>query len=345
MKDYMLDYIKNEENQKLINKIFISTIFIIFSFQLLRGALYFLPDKVLFFFSSNVFENFICLTSAFILYYKVFNKEHIWIKVFALGIVMSIFYAIAMLKMFRRNLNFDKSPFDDFTSYIGLAFIFIALFYFFDNLSLFVNNSYLKVRKALIETEQQLLRQRFNPHFLYNAFNSIYSMSLNNNPKTSESILKLSSMMRYLTDKSNSQLSFVKNEIKFIQDYIAMEKIRFGSEANITFDYKNLPQDILLEPLLLIPLVENAFKHGFYTNDPGNFIRIQTKVKNNIFYFNVDNKINEKQHFQKKEREGKGLKNLRKRLDLNYNNKYSLISKNDNNQFSIKLKIELNGKA
>jgi len=232
---------------------------------------------------------------------------------------------MAIVKMKRKDFQYDYMVFEDFTSYIGIAFIFIALFYVFKNLNLFLNNSYFKTQKALLESEQQLLRQQFNPHFLYNAFNSLYSMSLQNNPNTPDSILKLSGMMRYLTDNSNSSLSFIKHEIKFITDYIEIEKIRFGQNANIIFEHKNLKKDTLLEPLLLIPLVENAFKHGFYTNNKNNFVKIKASIENEVLIFSVSNRTAPKQHFQSQDRKGKGLENLRKRLNISYNQCLQII--------------------
>ena len=219
--------------------------------------------------------------------------------------------------------------------------MFFSLFYFFDNLNLFINNSYEKTKEALQEAEQQLLRQQFNPHFLYNAFNSLYSMSLQNHPKTSDSILKLSGMMRYLTDDVHVSGSFLKHEFKFIKDYLELERIRFGEKANINFEIEGEAEGLLIEPLLLINLVENAFKHGFYTNSNNAFVNVIANVKDKNLSFTVRNSVFKKQHFQETDRAGKGLKNLRKRLALSYPNNADFQTSEKENEYIVRLNLKL----
>ena len=343
MKKQFLHYIKEKRNQQFINKAFVTILFIYFTYELIRKAIYRLPDDALFFVTSDAFENFLCFSVAYVLYYKSFLQQRISRKVVSIMLSIILFSGLALLKMFRKEMPFDRRVFEDFTSYIGISFIIIALFYFFNNLNLFLNNSYLRMQEALAQSQRQLLRQQFNPHFLYNAFNSLYSLSLSNNPKTSESILKLSSMMRYITDNSDKRVILLKHEIRFIEDYIQIEKIRFGDDANIIFDVQEIPRDVSIEPLLLIPLVENAFKHGFYTNDKENFVRIKAEFVNNIFQFTISNRINKKAHYQNEEREGFGLNNLDKRLKLSYPKNSSLIINEEDSIFNVMLKIDFNG--
>lgn len=222
-----------------------------------------------------------------------------------------------------------------------MAFIFLFLFYFFDNINQFINNSHEKTKKALKEAEHQLLRQQFNPHFLYNAFNSLYSMSLQNNPKTSDSILKLSSMMRYLTDDISPSGNLLKQEFKFIKDYIEIEKIRFGEKAKIGFDIIGEVEHQIIEPLILINLVENAFKHGFYTNNSNAFVDIKATVDQSNLSFSVRNSCFKKQHFQESERLGKGIDLLKKRLDLVYPHNAVLTCKQTNEEYVSVLNINL----
>ena len=89
----------------------------------------------------------------------------------------------------------------------------------------------------------------------------------------------------------------MSHEIKFIKEYIALEKIRFGQQANITFDVKGNIDNVFIEPLMLVTLVENAFKHGFYTNDSSSFVNIKALVDEKILSFEVENSIQKKQFF------------------------------------------------
>jgi LytS/YehU family sensor histidine kinase len=154
-------------------------------------------------------------------------------------------------------------------------------------------------------------------------------MSLKNHPKTSDTILKLSGMMRYLTDDTNIPHVKLSQELNFIQEYISIEKIRFGEKSNIEFTINGDPIGKEIEPLLFITLVENAFKHGFYTNDQSAFVHITLHITDTIAEFSIENSIQPKQHFQKEERIGKGLDILKKRLKLSYpkNSKLTLIKK------------------
>jgi LytS/YehU family sensor histidine kinase len=135
----------------------------------------------------------------------------------------------------------------------------------------------------------------------------------------------------------------LNKEIDFIKQYIAIEKVRFGKDARIKITINEAINDsIIIAPFLLITLVENAFKHGFYTNSKDAFVNINLNIKNKVFLFNVENSVFKKQHFQENHREGKGLKNLKKRLVLLYPKSSSIKINTTEEIYSAKLKIILN---
>lgn len=310
-------------------------------FQLIEKAIYRLPDQWLFFLTSDAVENFLCACIAYLLYYFVLPLTNLWKKAGLLIFFSSILLLEASLKDYRihTTLTFQQI-FEYFTKFLGQSLLFYLLIYFINRLDFL--NKYHKLEKELQLAQEQLLRNQLHPHFLFNAFNSLYSLSLKNHPETSDYILKLSSMMRYLTDETNLKKVPLTKEIDFIKKYIAIERIRFGEDARITCNIDDNDNDrYLIEPFLLITLVENAFKHGFYTNSKDAFVKIDMKIKDEAFQFTVENSLFDKQHFQESLREGKGLKNLKQRLQLLYPKHSSIDIITTEETYTTQLKITL----
>lgn len=308
---------------------------------LLRRAYFSIPHDWLFFFTSDAVENALFAIIAYALYYYVLKIQSLWNKV-GFGILSLVILAsLALLKDYRIH---SATTFDDtfqyFTSFLGQALLFYGLIYFVNRLEFLNRNK--KLESELNHAKEQLLRNQLYPHFLFNAFNSIYSLSLKNHPETSDYILKLSSMMRYVTDDTNLDQVRLSKEVDFIKQYIAIEKIRFGNEANIQFTInEGVNEEKLIAPFLLITLVENAFKHGFYTNAKGAFVKIEVNLNDNELLFTVENNIFEQQHFQQSDRKGKGLENLKQRLNLLYPKRSRLSNTNTDNIYTSQLNIIL----
>ncbi len=322
-------------------KVFFNAVFIFtIGFQLIRKAIFRLPNDWLFFLTSDAVEYSVFASIAYLLYYYVLKSKRFWSKTVLLSFFIVAILFLALLKSYRIHdqVIVDRS-FDFFTEFIGKTLLFYALIYFVNRLDFF--NHYKNLEIELNQARGQLLRHQLHPHFLFNAFNSLYSLSLKNSPETPDIILKLSGMMRYLTDDSNSVQVKLEHELKFIKEYIAIEKIRFGEQANISLKIEGSPEGKTIEPLLLITLVENAFKHGFYTNDESAFVSIHMSINDQSILFEVKNSIQNQQHFNTSNREGKGLENLRKRLQLSYPKKNNLVLQNKNNEYLAKLEINL----
>lgn len=306
------------------------------------------------FLSSDIFEFLTVIILIYLYYYIVFRgrftiqKKIIWIVVvFALLLLQSYNKVIIRSLILNETeilLNTEsvlKMSFQ-LTSYIGLGLILFILLWILDHIQPVFNSNTYETQNVLKMTKNQLLRQQFNPHFLFNAFNSLYSLSLSNNPKTPEAILKLSNMMRYVTDNSTNALVRVNQELKFIKEYISIERLRFGNKAEIKIDLQNIPNNLFIEPLLLITLVENAFKHGFYTNDNQSFVHIKANYFEKELIFTVVNSIQKKQHFQINDRNGTGINNLKNRLQLSYPKTSILKINQTDSYFLAELKIKIN---
>jgi len=198
-----------------------------------------------------------------------------------------------------------------------------------------------ELKNQLLERELKLNAQKLNylkmqihPHFLFNTLNTIYGFALQKSDYTAEMILKLSNLLDYLLYQSNDSLVELKQEIQHIEDYIALEKLRFQDVLKVTFEVEGKEESTLIAPMLMLPFVENAFKHGSIKN--GVFeVNIQLKIKGEQIYFLIANSINIDSAVNKTG--GIGLQNIRNRLDLLYKNQYILRVAADEEYFSVEL--------
>lgn len=323
-------------------KITFNVTFIAFiTFELVREAFFSIPEDWLFFLTSDAVENFVFALIALGLYYYVLKLKDLWRKIGFVSLSIFLLIGLASLKDFRIHDRIELGQsFEYFTSFLGQSLLFYLGIYFINRLEFL--NRYKKMEKELNQAKEQLLRNQLHPHFLFNAFNSLYSLSLRNHPDTSDYILKLSSMMRYLTDETHHRKVPLNKEIDFIKKYIDIEKMRFGKDASIHLNIdENINDEDLIAPFLLITLVENAFKHGFYTNSKDAFVKINMNMTNNELLFAVENSLVKKQHFQESKRDGKGLENLKQRLNLLYPKSSSMKIIITGETYTTKLKIML----
>ena len=199
----------------------------------------------------------------------------------------------------------------------------------------------LKKEKALVEeklqSELKFLRSQTNPHFLFNTLNNLYHLARKNNSKTPDAILKLSGLMRFMLYECSAATIPIQKEIGLIHDYIELEKLRYNERLKIKFtvDIENDGQEIA--PLLLMPFVENAFKHGASESTGNIWVHIFLKIKNGVLEFSVKNS---KDSTEAEKEEGIGLKNIKRQLDLIYPG-HVLEIKNAENEFGVFLKIPL----
>lgn len=188
--------------------------------------------------------------------------------------------------------------------------------------------------KAQLETEKakselMLLKSQINPHFIFNTLNNIDSLIITNPQKASESIIKLSEIMRYVTYEINADFVSIEQEINYLIGYIELNRLRFGNDF-IQFTTNVEHSSKLIAPMLFIPLVENAIKHGYKNcKNPG--VIIDLKVDNKI-YFSVKNYLSP-DYNEITKKPGIGISNLIKRLKYLYPKSYDLIFEHSNNQY------------
>lgn len=214
--------------------------------------------------------------------------------------------------------------------------VFLFVKYFIDYRKIKERDLLLSKEKS--ESELKVLKAQLNPHFLFNTLNNIYSLSLSNSPKTPTSIGKLSEMLDYVLYSSNTKLVLLSNEIKLIENYIELEKLRYDSRLKVVL-INNVEKEINIPPLILLSLVENAFKHGAGEDSGSPEIKMEFLSLDNSFMFKISNTTPKNYVLEK---ESIGLSNVRKQLDLIYQNQYSLTIENKGNKFTVILKINSN---
>jgi len=201
----------------------------------------------------------------------------------------------------------------------------------------------LQLQKENAESQLQLLKAQVHPHFLFNTLNNIYSYTQSTSPVASRLITRLSDLLRFILYETNQSLVPLSKELQMIRDYIDLEKIRYGNKLDLHISLPEKTNDLYIAPLLILPLVENCFKHGTSKILEQPWISLQVTLQGRQMQMKLLNgKINE----PKKGGQplGIGIRNVEKRLSLLYPDKHQFLITNEVEIFIVNLKIELEQK-
>lgn len=199
-----------------------------------------------------------------------------------------------------------------------------------------------KIKAEQLSTELKFLRSQISPHFLFNVLTNLVSLARKKSDQIEPSLIMLSELMRYMLYDTGGKKVALGREITYLNNYIELQKLRFGHEVLISFetDPGLEENDQLIEPMLLIPFVENAFKHGIgFTAHP--FIHIRLSIKNNRLFFETENQVDDQPGSSKDAHSGIGLANVKSRLELLYKDKHQLKITTKNALFQVLLILEL----
>ena len=192
------------------------------------------------------------------------------------------------------------------------------------------------------ETELKFLRNQTNPHFLFNTLNNIYALARKKSDDTPETVMKLSKLLRFMLYESKNPSIKIGDEIKMLDDYIELEKIRYNGRLTINF-IREIDDDAeQISPMLLLPFVENAFKHGASESRFESYIHIDMRLKSCLLHFNVEN--TKESADNNPVTENIGLSNVKRQLELMYSD-YDMQVKNETSLFKISLTINLQSHA
>ena len=198
----------------------------------------------------------------------------------------------------------------------------------------------LEIALQLRESELKYLKSQINPHFLFNALNNLYSLTLEKSDKAPDVVLKISALLDFVLYECNVPYIELEKEIENVRNYIDLQKIRFGAKAVININISKNIKNIKIAPLIILPFVENSFKHGLSNNFGRGEININLRIENNKLFFDINNTVANSES-NNNGHSGIGLKNVKKRLELQYKDLYKCDIIKDDNLFSVFLEIEL----
>lgn len=279
--------------------------------------------------------------------FAILNRQYLKaiISLIGLVIIALIAHRFLIIKILLPYIYLDNSVEEPFkvtriiSSFIDLVFLIgiaNALKQFSSRLTMKEHEKNL-IREKL-EAELNLLKAQTNPHFLFNTLNNIYALARKNSDKTSDVVMKLSKLLRFMLYESAKSRIPVTQEIKLIEDYLDLERIRYNERLKLKFTYNNDKSTDEITPLILLPLIENAFKHGASESTIDSSIDIQLSIRNGVLNFSV---LNSKDENAGTATENFGLKSIRRQLELLYKD-YNLQINDEKHSFMVHLVIDLN---
>lgn len=286
------------------------------------------------------------------LYQRFYEHRAYW--KFGVG----LFLVFVIITGLRFRINGEFSYVGDATTYFRpepVSFLFAALI---TNLTTLLNSLlYQLVRSRVImkqrqaslladqrEAKLQFLRAQMNPHFLFNTLNNIYSLAVVKSDKTAPLVLRLSDLLQYVIYDAQKSRTPLAKEISILEEYICLFQLQHEEPVHIDFDYQLPRETIMIEPLLLVPIVENCFKHGDFAENSAAYVSLSLTLEGHTLNFKAVNTYNPQQR-QKDRTGGVGLENIKRRLQLQYPDRHRLHIETDNRIFSLELSLELQNTA
>ena len=246
---------------------------------------------------------------------------HLFLYTIGLYIWKSIGVGLKIYTELRTYKNIEEELTYHFGFSVGSIFFFGIIRHIYNYIKLKASAQQLRIEKQ--QAELNYLKSQTNPHFLFNTLNNIYSLARDKSDLAPESILRLSKILRFMLYETGGHYIAIEQELKIINDYIALEKLRYDESLRINFNYDVEDMKQAIPPLLLIPLVENAFKHGVSETRNHPFVDIHLSVNNRQLEFVVKNSTEEFPG-EANAKENIGLSNLRRQLELLYKD-YNLV--------------------
>lgn len=195
----------------------------------------------------------------------------------------------------------------------------------------------LKVEEEKKSMELKVLKNQLNPHFLFNTLNNLYALALKKDHKTPEIIAKLSEILDFVLYRCNENFVCIRKEINLLENYIALEKLRYNeNRLDISF-VKEIQEDTKISPLILLTFVENAFKHGVINETEKAVICMNLETKKEQTIFSIENTKPQNETTKRSDKSQIGLENVRKQLDLLYPKKHQLVIEETQTKFTVKL--------
>ena len=197
------------------------------------------------------------------------------------------------------------------------------------------------LEKEKIDAEMKALSNQVNPHFLFNSLNVLYSLAIKNAKETPDAIIKLSDILRYVIYESNRETVELWSEINLINNFIELQQFRISSDAQVEFTREVENEKLPITPMLLLPLVENSYKHGIKGDLGMTFIKMKLIQKGNEIEFVIENNKGQSGEPDENQSGGVGLKNIRSRLELIYPKSHTFEIEDGEKSFIVKLRVKI----
>lgn len=309
-----------------------------------EGATYAICNSI--FYGAVIYINVLWLIPSF------YRQQKKWLYVLLVFLLLVLVtYTLVQTEILLKRLFFAKDiqptgKKEGISMRVYMIIFFLNVLVFLFSLPLRLAFDYFTMRKQqeqlqrrTAEAELNLLKAQVQPHFLFNTLNNIYFVAQRESPATAGLLERLSNIMRYFVDEGPKKEIVLTREIDFIRDYIHLEKMRMRHPMHMDFDIQGEPAGVSIPPMLLIPLVENVFKHGINKRSEENLLVLKLNIHATHLEMEVCNRIFEE--LEPVQHGGNGLANLRSRLTLLYGQQYSLRTEKKDGLFLAHLNIPL----
>lgn len=331
----------NQRRQRIVEVAIVLGFAIIFAAPLLiKGGVVFVPYLA---------KMLIVSAAAFFVNVHILAPRHLFRGLYlryiagALVLMAVMLLVMRILDPWKEYLNIPANPgglnipFRWLLPLVGMLFVSTIYSFFLREKS--VKNREIDLKHQNIEFEMKFLKTQINPHFLFNALNNIYALSIIKSEQTPEMILKLSDMLRFTLYDSENKKVKLKREIEYINNFIEFQKLKTDSDLNIRVDTSGCNDEFMIEPMLLIPFIENSFKHGNIDNPKKGWLQVSVKTLGPILVFQVRNSL-PPIAINKDVVGGIGVENVRKRLNILYPARYEMKIDKTETEFGVFLKID-----
>jgi len=298
------------------------------------------PIPGLYFTYSGIIHIIIFYLNALVLYPKFLNRVY-WL-VYVISVLLLIFFSY-WVKFYILTTYFPYASIEARSHVLfPSAIVFIASVFYSVTIEKIRTEKLQKKNEAMqLGIELKFLRSQISPHFLFNVLTNLVYLARKKSDNLETSLLMLSGLMRYMLYGNEKKIS-MQQEIEYLESYVALQKLRFGRDVEIVFNIEVSPDETnhIIEPMILIPFIENAFKHGTgYVDKPA--IDINLTFHNGLLVFDVKNKFDKEKDTSKDESSGIGVSNVRSRLTLLYPGRHDLVIHTDDSLFLIALTLKL----
>jgi two-component system LytT family sensor kinase len=291
---------------------------------------------------TNLYHIGLFYLNAFLLYPLFFNKRRWWIYISLVAIIIGVSYYLKLLltRTFYPEVIIDTLA-QRILFFPALAFIVVSTIYSLISDKIKRDKKQKDIFADQLSLKLKFLRSQISPHFIFNVLTNLVSLARKKSEQLEPALIKLADLMRYMLYESDEKKVNLSAEIEYLESYIELQKLRFGNDVtiNVNIDLPETELQYSIEPMLLIPFVENAFKHGMGIDRP--LIEITLSIRKGKLEIDVKNKFNIDIHDSKDESSGIGLENVQSRLVLLYPKDHTLTITKENKLFHVHLTLQL----